>query len=509
MKYLVFTFLLWPCVSAFSPIVSARAKSSHRLSSEISSSGGVHGDGDIPVDLCIVGGGVSGLAAAIEAASRLPQKGNIILLESNETPGGRVSSDFVNGFTLDRGYAVFVEEYPQSKKILGYDELQLKAYEPGALIKIKNGGFTRVADPLRQPSKLIQALTAKAGKFSDKLRLAPLFYHVKTNSVEDLFDEEEIDTLSCLKEKYKFSEKMIQEFFEPFLVGIYLSPLDQQSSRMFHFVFKMFADGAASLPTGGMQAVSNQMMDRAIGLGVDIHLNQHVEEIAELESGFEVKVGNGESFHSKSVICATESPRAETLLSQLDGMEGLNSGVEEQHQRARSVGCYYYSFLDGDKCPVNDKILILNGEGVDSGPALTVSFLHKINEDYSPNKRGLCSVSIPSTYMAKFKGKENELDGLIRKQLGEWWPDFKDDILDSNTWKLEKTYNIGYAQPHQFGGPFPANVHRGRKATEFRGLNLPKGIFVSGDFMATSTLNGAIESGINAAEAASSFLVPK
>jgi predicted NAD/FAD-binding protein len=82
------------------------------------------------------------------------------------------------------------------------------------------------------------------------LRLVPLFYKVKTNIVTQLFsndEEQEISTLSCLKETYHFSDQMIQEFFEPFLTGIYFCPLQEQSSHIFHFVFKMFAEGSASL----------------------------------------------------------------------------------------------------------------------------------------------------------------------------------------------------------------------------------------------------------------------
>lgn len=41
--------------------------------------------------------------------------------------------------------------------------------------------------------------------------------------------------------------------------GIFLSPLREQSSRMFEFVFKMFAVGSASLPDGGMGQVPEQI----------------------------------------------------------------------------------------------------------------------------------------------------------------------------------------------------------------------------------------------------------
>jgi hypothetical protein len=159
----------------------------------------------------------------------------------------------------DRGYAVFVENYPQSQRLLDYSLLELNKYDPGALIHQEQSNrningiqrqMARIADPLRPPLRIMDAITSTVGTPMDKLRLVPLFYKVKTNIVTQLFsndEEQEISTLSCLKETYHFSDQMIQEFFEPFLTGIYFCPLQEQSSHIFHFVFKMFAEGSASL----------------------------------------------------------------------------------------------------------------------------------------------------------------------------------------------------------------------------------------------------------------------
>ena len=65
-------------------------------------------------------------------------------------------------------------------------------------------------------------------------------------------------------------------------------------------------------------------------------------------------------------------------------------------------------------------------------------------------------------------------------------------------WKLERIYNIPNAQPGQFQGPQPANQNGGRPTNVYRGKVLPAGVYVCGDHMATATLNGALESGINA-----------
>jgi phytoene dehydrogenase-like protein len=84
--------------------------------------------------VCVIGGGVSGLAAALTAANA---KENVILLEASDSFGGRVQSDVTeSGFTLDRGFAVFIEEYPFAKELLDYDSLDLGKFLPGALVKI-------------------------------------------------------------------------------------------------------------------------------------------------------------------------------------------------------------------------------------------------------------------------------------------------------------------------------------------------------------------------------------
>ena len=113
--------------------------------------------------------------------------------------------------------------------------------------------------------------------------------------------------------------------------------------------------------------------------------------------------------------------------------------------------------------------------------------------------KNLCSVTVLKDAMEIYKGREKDLDQAVRQQLGTWFPDHKTAIL--NTWDLKKIYYIPNAQPSQFKGPFPANVNGGRNADSYRGKPLPTGLVICGDHMATATLNGALESGVNAGKA--------
>ncbi|MGA0060087.1 MAG: FAD-dependent oxidoreductase, partial [Planctomycetota bacterium] len=64
--------------------------------------------------------------------------------------GGRVRTDVVEGFRLDRGFQVLQTAYPEARRALDYGALELRPFEPGALVRV-GGRFVRVVDPWRRP----------------------------------------------------------------------------------------------------------------------------------------------------------------------------------------------------------------------------------------------------------------------------------------------------------------------------------------------------------------------
>ncbi|KAL3922050.1 MAG: hypothetical protein SGILL_002415 [Bacillariaceae sp.] len=452
-----------------------------------------------PADIVIVGGGVSGLAAAITAAEA-NQKAKIILLEANSKLGGRVQSvETDDGFVLDEGFAVFIDQYPEVQKLLDFEALKLKSFLPGALVKIKGRkDLARVADPLRNAADLLPSALAPVGSLLDKVEVLPLVLNVRTKSVQELFEEREADTLTVLKDRYGFSDDFIGKFLRPFLEGIYLAPLDQQSSRMFSFVFKMFSEGSATLPAGGMKAVADQLASKAKSLGVEIRTNTPAtciisSDVSGDESFVVESVKTKERFEAPSLVVATDGNIAQKLLSNVKGFESLED-LPEQPQL--SVGCLYYSFQGAP--PIDDPILILNGIGDESGneenPVNNICFPSVVNEGYAPEGYSLCSVTVLSPAMNIYKDKPEALDKAVRKQLATWFEDQADDINEK--WELKKIFYIPKAQPSQYKGPSPASVNGGRPNDQYRGKDLPKGLLVCGDHMATATLNGAVESGV-------------
>jgi hypothetical protein len=82
---------------------------------------------------------------------------------------------------------------------------------PGALVKVPDSDkLARVADPFRQPEELLTTISTKVGSMSDKMSLLPLILKEKTTGVEQLFREEETDTLDLLTRKWFISDVLLE-----------------------------------------------------------------------------------------------------------------------------------------------------------------------------------------------------------------------------------------------------------------------------------------------------------
>ncbi|MFZ5833144.1 MAG: FAD-dependent oxidoreductase [Planctomycetota bacterium] len=94
-------------------------------------------------EVIVFGAGLAGLCCA----RRLMESGrDCLLLEASDGVGGRVRTDLVEGFRLDRGFQVLLTAYPAAQAILDYDRLDLRPFYAGAIV-LHAGRFHRVADP--------------------------------------------------------------------------------------------------------------------------------------------------------------------------------------------------------------------------------------------------------------------------------------------------------------------------------------------------------------------------
>ena len=409
-------------------------------------------------DVLIVGAGLAGLACAIhlqEAGRR------VTILEAGDGVGGRVRSDVVDGFVLDRGFQVLLTAYPEAARMLDYKALDLRPFSPGALVQ-KGAKRSQVADPFREPKSIIASLRAPVGSLLDKLRLGLLTQSLKKATVEAIWEHPESTTLEFLRAQ-KFSAHMIDRFLGPFLGGIFLDRDLSTSSRMAEFVLRMLALGDNAIPARGMQAIPDQLASR-LAPGT-IRLGARVAAI----KGTSVTLIDEGVIEAATVVVATDGSQAAKLLGDPVTFSG-----------AVPVSCAYFSAATS---PISEPMIVLNGDGATGGPVNNLCVPSLVSSAYAPPKQHLISASVLGSHRM---ADDAALTAAVVTQLRGWFGPQVDG------WKHLRTYHVVNAQPVQTP-PALTPIERP--------VRVNPGVYVCGDHRDQASINGALVSGWRAATA--------
>lgn len=396
----------------------------------------------------VVGAGLAGLACARELVARGRE---VVVLEASDGVGGRVRTDVVDGFQLDRGFQVHLTSYPEAARVLDHAALDLRAFQPGALVWY-GGRSHRVGDPFRRPVDLVPTLRAPIGSLADKVRIALLRRRVRSHTVVELLQGPDGATADALREA-GFSPTIIDRFFQPFLAGVLLDPDLATSRRLFDVYWRSFADGEAVLPSAGMGAIPTQLASTLPEGTVRLETT-----VAEVGPGG-VVLADGTALAAGAVVVATEGPAAARLL-----------GIPDPG--SRPVCCVWFA---ADEPPWEEPVLLLDGEG--RGPASNVVVHTNVAPSYAPPGAALvaCAVVGPG---------DPGLAEAVRDQLRRWFG----SVVDS--WRHLRTDVIPHGQPLQLP-PF----------APVRAVRHSPGTYVCGDHRDTASIQGALHSGRRAAEA--------
>lgn len=419
----------------------------------------------LDADVIVVGAGLAGLACAIH----LTEAGRTVtVLEASDGVGGRVRSDVVDGFILDRGFQVLLTAYPEAQAMLDYRALDLRSFRPGTLVQV---GDKRVllGDPFRDLRSIPSSLVAPIGSPIDKARIGWLRLNSGRGTLDEMWARPETSTAERLR-SLQFSDAMVERFLRPLFAGIQLDASLSTSSRMFDFVFRMLGSGDNAIPANGMGMIPVQLAARlpagAVRLG---------SRVAAVSPG-SVTLTDSAVLSAGAVVVATEGPQAARLLGGAVTEPGSNS-----------VACLYFA---AESAPFQGPLLLLNGNGTSSttkgGPINNVCVPSSVSPSYAPPGRHLVSATVIA---ARPSGMDRatwhaQLDVEGRSQLRRWFG------TEVDGWTTLPTYEIAHAQPAQ---PTLEPVERPVKVAD--------GLYVCGDHRDQASLQGALVSGRRAAEA--------
>lgn len=392
----------------------------------------------------VVGAGVAGLACAV----RLHEAGMAVrVLEASDGVGGRVRTDVVGGFRLDRGYQVFNTAYPEARRVLDIDALDVRPFASGLIVQ----GATaraRVMLPWRHPRHALSGLLAGLGTLRDKAALAAITARDLALPGSRLRGGRERRTDEELR-AWGMSAKMIDCLMRPFLAGVLLERDLETSSRVFHLFWRSFARGTIGLPALGMGQIPRQLADRlppgAITLGA------RVTEVS-VEG---VRLADGTTVEGRAVVVAADPVSAGDLLG----------GIEVPPMRA--VTTFYHA---APRSPLHEPVQIVDATGAITDTLVVTDAA----PEYSADGRALVSTSV--------LGLTTD-EGPVRERLGEIYG-------TTAGWEHLATYPIPAALPAM---PPP---HPLRKP-----VRLHAGLYVCGDHRDTGSLQGALVSGRRAAQA--------
>ena len=416
-------------------------------------------------DVVIVGAGVAGLSAA----HRLTSAGvTTAVLEAAPCVGGRMSTEKVDGFRLDRIGQLLSTAYPELRLTPGLDALVLRPFAPGVLLH-SDGRHHRAAAPAAAggargalhavralasaPTKSVPRTTAPLGTAVDQARLGNALSRLATIPIERLLSRPELPAAQALTAR-GVPTRTIDSFLRPLLAALLCDPELTTSSRCADLALRAFACGRLCLPEGGAEMLP-ELLARALPPGT-VHTGVRVTSV----STSAVTTAEHGEIRCRAVLLATDARAAADLLP------GLR--VPDFHP----LTVLHHTT---DEPPTTGASLLLDADR--SGPVAHTAVVSTVDPSRAPAGR----VLISSTVLGP---PPPELDTAVRMHLSRLYG------TSTTRWETLTVHHTPEAVPAMR----PPHDLR-------RPVRLLAGLYVCGDHRDTSTVQGALHSAHRASTA--------
>lgn len=405
-------------------------------------------------DVAVVGAGLSGLAAARQLAI---SGADVRVFEAAEHVGGRVRTDKVDGFTLDRGFQLYNPAYPEAARVLDHQALDLRPLVRGVdLVRTGRRGrnVVHLADPRSPRNWHASTLTRSAGTIKGKAAFAAYALAASRLHGRD-FDERPDEPAQVALARAGVDATLIDQVVGPFLTGVFLEPHLMTSRRFLDVVLASFVKGTPSLPSAGMQSIPDQL-HAALPEGT-VTVDSPVLSVSE-----DHIVTAAGRIDARVVIVAADAPRAEGLLP--------DAAITT---RGNAVTTWYHAVdTSALERPLARGRSILTVDAQRTGPVINTVPLTYAVPSYAPAGTVLVSSSTLT------EAPEQDVRSHLAYLYG----------VDTTTWQVIDHYTIAYALPSM------------RPPLQVSGRTHAGPVIVAGDHTTTASIQGAMVSGRRAAD---------
>ncbi|MGA0209291.1 MAG: NAD(P)/FAD-dependent oxidoreductase [Candidatus Nanopelagicales bacterium] len=405
-------------------------------------------------DVVVVGAGLAGLSAARQLAIF---GADVTVLEAADSVGGRVRTDHVDGFTLDRGFQLYNPAYPEAARVLDHQALDLRPLVRGMDV-VRSGRRGRTVMHLADPRSVRHwhpsALSRKTGTIKGKVAFAS-YALTAAKLTGHQIDQRPDEPAQVALARAGIDATLIDEVLKPFLTGVFLEPHLMTSRRFMDVVLASFVKGTPSLPSRGMQAIPEQL-HAALPSGT-VALSRAVQSVGVNH----VQTDDGR-IDASVVIVATDAPQAAGLLP--------DAGIATA---GNCVTTWYHAVRVSElSAPLAGGRSVLTVDAQRTGPVINTVPLSYAVPSYSPADLILISTST----------LQEVPEDQVRAHLAYLYG------VDTTRWQLIGRCVIPYALPTM------------RPPLQVSPTLEPGPVIIAGDHTATASIQGAMVSGRRAAD---------
>jgi oxygen-dependent protoporphyrinogen oxidase len=325
-----------------------------------------------PQRVAVIGGGVSGLAAAHRLTTLEPSV-EVALFEASSRVGGILQTDRVEGYLIERSADNFVTNFPWGVELcreLGIDGelLETDAARRKALI-VRNGKLHPVPAgfQLLTPSQVWPLVTSPLLSLGGKVRVLREYFVPRRTETGD----ESLASFATRRLGREAYERLVQ----PLVGGIYTADPTQLSMQaaLPRFVELEQKYGslirAARKVGGGEQAAAKQASGARYSLFVAprdgmqtivdavaarlprgcVRLNSPVSRLERTANGWQIQHGDGHAESFDAVIVALPAPQASRLVATFD--DGLAAELGRIPYAGASVAISGYELRQIESSP--------------------------------------------------------------------------------------------------------------------------------------------------------------